>query len=99
MKLFVEQRGSGQPVVFLHPAVADSALWDPQWAAWDSYRLLRCDLPGFGQTPMRAGAINPARDVAEWLDEHGVTGAAVVGCSFGARLALELAVARPGLVR
>jgi pimeloyl-ACP methyl ester carboxylesterase len=98
--LFFEERGTGRPVLFLHPAIADSRLWDPQWAAWAStYRLVRCDLPGFGQTPMRHGAIDPAGEVAAVLDELGLTGAVVVGCSYGGRLALELAVARPELVR
>jgi pimeloyl-ACP methyl ester carboxylesterase len=39
-----------------------------------------------------------AADVAGLLDELGIQAAALVGCSLGGRVALELAVARPDLV-
>jgi pimeloyl-ACP methyl ester carboxylesterase len=92
--------GAGPPVVFLHPGLADSRLWDPQWTSFaDRYRLVRCDLPGFGETPIDGTTVAFAADVAELLDELAVTRAALVGCSLGGRVALELAVARPELVR
>ncbi|MGN6168283.1 MAG: alpha/beta fold hydrolase [Solirubrobacteraceae bacterium] len=39
-----------------------------------------------------------AHDVAALLDRHGIGRTALVGCSLGGRIALELAVARPDLV-
>jgi pimeloyl-ACP methyl ester carboxylesterase len=100
MELYAEERGTGQPVVFLHPGLADSGIWEPQWQAYDPpYRLVRCDLPGFGRTGLEAGKVCIAGDVEALLERLGVTGAALVGCSFGASIALELAVARPELVR
>jgi pimeloyl-ACP methyl ester carboxylesterase len=60
--------------------------------------LVRCDLPGFGLTPLEARTIEPARDVASLLDVLEISAAAIVGCSLGGRIALELAIARPDLV-
>jgi pimeloyl-ACP methyl ester carboxylesterase len=98
--LYHELRGEGEPVVFLSSTLTDSGGWEPQWQAYSPpYRLLRCDYPGFGRTPVRAGTLCVARDVAALLDAEGVRGAAFVGCSYGARIALELALARPELVR
>jgi pimeloyl-ACP methyl ester carboxylesterase len=93
-----EQRGEGPPVVFLHAGIVDSRMWEPQWTAWHGFRLVRCDLPGFGASPPRAGPTCAAAEVATLLDALALGPARLVGCSFGARLALELAVARPDLV-
>jgi pimeloyl-ACP methyl ester carboxylesterase len=99
MTLHHELTGSGAPVVLLHEGITDSRMWDPQWSTFARrYRLLRCDLAGFGSTPLPASSLGHARSVAELLDEVGITRAAVVGCSLGGRVALELAVARPDLV-
>ncbi len=100
MALHYEIKGDGPAVVFLHPGLADSRVWDPQWASFVTcYRLVRCDLAGFGRTPLESRTMRPARDVASLLDLLDITAAAIVGCSLGGRIALELAVARPDLVR
>jgi 3-oxoadipate enol-lactonase len=99
VKLHHEVEGDGPDVVFLHEAIADSGAWDPQWRSFDGYRRIRFDLRGFGRTPVGTLPLTHARDVAELLDELDVSGAALVGCSLGGRIALELAIARPELVR
>jgi pimeloyl-ACP methyl ester carboxylesterase len=86
--------------VLLHPAVGDSRIWDPQWEAFTRrYRTLRCDLPGFGRSPLQSTRFSNAGSVERLLDALNLTQAALVGCSLGGRVALELAVARPDLVR
>lgn len=97
--IFHEVAGEGEPVVFLHAGIADSRMWDPQWVTFDGYRRIRLDVPGFGRTPITSPRVTFAREVAALLDELGVSGAALVGTSLGGRVALELAVARPDLVR
>jgi pimeloyl-ACP methyl ester carboxylesterase len=96
--LWHEVTGSGPPVVLLHEGIADSRMWDPQWESFAGYRRLRCDLTGFGRSPIAPPVVCHARDVASLLDEVGISGAALVGCSLGGRVALELAIARPELV-
>jgi pimeloyl-ACP methyl ester carboxylesterase len=96
--LFHEVVGEGHDVVFVHPGIADSRVWDPQWASFEGYRRIRLDLRGFGRSPAGSPPLSLARDVVSLLDELGVSQAAVVGTSLGGRVALELAVARPDLV-
>ena len=54
------------------------------------HRALAPDLPGFGDAPLEPGTIAYVDHVAALLDRP----AAVVGCSFGGRIALELALAQ-----
>jgi 3-oxoadipate enol-lactonase len=73
---------------------------EPQWTSFAGrHRLLRLDLAGFGRTPIETLPLTHARDVACLLDELGISAAGLVGASMGGRVALELAVARPDLVR
>jgi 3-oxoadipate enol-lactonase len=95
-----EQTGSGFPVLFVHEAIADGRMWEPQWRSFaDRYRLLRVDLAGFGRSPIERVPLTHARDVLALLDELGIAETAVVGGSMGGRVSLELAVARPDLVK
>lgn len=69
--------------------------------ALSGYRHIRADLPGFGLSPPPPeawGAADYAACLAAALDECGLPGpAVVVGHSFGGRVAVCLAAARPDL--
>jgi 3-oxoadipate enol-lactonase len=93
-----EVAGTGPDVVLIHPGIADSRIWDPQWSSFESYRRIRLDLPGFGLTPLTEPRLGFARAVEELLGKLEVSRAALVGTSVGGRTALELAIARPELV-
>jgi 3-oxoadipate enol-lactonase len=73
-------------------------MWDPLWdrltASFDTVRL---DLRGFGgsTTAPEAGWSNPA-DVLATLDALGIERTHVVAASFGAGVAVETALVRPG---
>ena len=71
-------------------------MWEPQVEALEAagHRALASDLPGFGDAPLEPGTIAYVDHAASLLDAP----AAVVGCSFGGRIAIELAAARPDLV-
>ncbi|MFE1903700.1 alpha/beta fold hydrolase [Streptomyces gardneri] len=86
-------------VVLLHSGVCDRRMWDGQFSALADagHRVVRCDLRGFGETPVDA-AHTHADDVRDLLDHLGIDRAAVVGSSFGGQIALELAVRHPGHV-
>lgn len=100
MAVYSEVAGEGPVVALVHEGICDSRMWDSQWAAWSgSYRLLRVDLRGYGRTPLGSEPYSHARDVIDALEEHGLERTALVGVSLGGRVALEVAVARPDLVR
>lgn len=83
-------------VLLLHAGVADGRMWAAQVDALRSagHEAQAPDLPGWGTEPMRPGRLSYVEHVAALLDGP----ATVVGCSFGGRVALELAVERPDLV-
>lgn len=50
-RLYYESRGTGLAVVFVHAGIADSGMWDTQFAALASdYRVVRYDMRNFGRT-------------------------------------------------
>ena len=89
------------PVVLVHAGVADRRMWDPQWPALTAVRdTVRLDLRGFGDSTRRPrGPLDPVADVLATLDLLGVDACHVVASSFGAGVAVEVALSRPGLVR
>ncbi|MFE7408226.1 alpha/beta fold hydrolase [Isoptericola sp. NPDC057559] len=102
----------GAPAVLLvHAGVADRRMWDAVVPALArTFRVIRPDLRGFGDSPLPVGdgptadgepdlRYTNAGDLAALLDELDVADAAVVGSSFGGKVALELTTAHPGRVR
>jgi len=89
------------PVVLVHAGVADRRMWDPQWAGLTGSRdAVRLDLRGFGGSDRPpAGALDPVTDVLDTLEHLGVTECHLVASSFGAGVAVEVALTRPDLVR
>jgi pimeloyl-ACP methyl ester carboxylesterase len=92
--------GEGPDLVLLHQAIGDRHLWDDQWP-WltAEYRVLRPDHRGFGESPLTVEPFTRAGDVAELMEAVGMGPAIVVAGSMSGRVALELTVARPELVR
>jgi 3-oxoadipate enol-lactonase len=98
-RLYSEVAGEGPPLVFLHAGICDSRMWESQWARFrDRNRVLRCDLSGFGRSPLRPGRYSHPGDVIALLEELELGPATLVGASLGGGVALQVAVARPDLV-
>ncbi|SFY40048.1 branched-chain amino acid aminotransferase [Streptomyces atratus] len=95
-----DMAGTGDTVVLLHSSACDRRMWDPQWQTLldAGYRVVRCDFRGYGETPVPDRPNNDADDVRELLDALGIERAAVVGSSYGGRVALEFAARWPGRV-
>jgi len=92
---------AGQPpVVLLHAGVCDRRMWDHQWDTLRTtgHRVLRLDLPGFGDSPLPAGAFNSPEIIHDLLDELGLDRVSLVGASFGGKIATEIAARWPKLV-
>jgi pimeloyl-ACP methyl ester carboxylesterase len=74
-------------------------MWDAEYADLASrFRVVRMDLRGFGCSPHSPGPFAYHEDVAEVLRAAGIERAVLVGCSFGSTVAIETALAHPGLV-
>lgn len=83
-------------VLLLHAGIADRRMWASQLDALAAagHHPVAPDLPGFGDAALEPGVVDYVALAAAQLNAPG----AVVGCSFGGRIALELALARPDLV-
>src|SRR5688500_6306256 len=99
-RIHYEIDGSGEPIVFIHAGVANLRMWDDQVAALrETYRCIRYDTRGFGQTETEAVEFSNRADVAAVLDRAGARSAHVVGLSRGAMIALDFALEQPERVR
>jgi 3-oxoadipate enol-lactonase len=97
-RLYVEEAGSGEPVVFLHPGLWDSRTWDPQFASFaERYRVLRLDARGYGRSsrPEPGVPYSHVQDLLAVLDDAGIERAALVGCSMGGATAIDFTLEHP----
>jgi 3-oxoadipate enol-lactonase len=94
-----EESGEGPPVLFIHAGICDHRMWEPQWRSFaTSHRVVRCDLPGFGRTPIQTNhRYSHAGDIIDVIETLELRDPTIVGCSAGALVGLEVALARPDL--
>lgn len=87
-------------VVLLHSSVCDRRMWDPQWGPLlaAGFRVVRPDFRTCGDSPAAEAPYSDDGDVRELLDHLGIRRAAVVGASYGGRVALQLAALHPDRV-
>jgi pimeloyl-ACP methyl ester carboxylesterase len=106
VRLHYVERGSGQPLVLLHgngSMIEDfesSGLID---LAAKDYRVIVFDRPGFGHSDRPRNVVwtpdAQAELIKRGLERLGVSNAIVLGHSWGASVAVALALKYPGLVR
>jgi pimeloyl-ACP methyl ester carboxylesterase len=98
--LFWRRGGRGPAVVLLHGGFLDHRVWaDAHDALSAGYDVVSVDFRGAGQSSREPTPHSPSQDLIDLLDELGLTRGALVGCSMGARAALEVAALRPERVR
>jgi pimeloyl-ACP methyl ester carboxylesterase len=100
--IFYRESGEGFPLVFLHGYCESHTLWEHFSAELSSgFRVIRPDLPGFGQSgllPTPFVLADVAIRLADWLASVGVERCVLIGHSLGGYIALEMARHRPGLL-
>ncbi len=95
-KLHYETKGSGPAIVFVHAGIADSRMWDDQWDVFaEHYQVIRYDARGFGQTVSADVEYANHDDIRALLDHLGIQKAALIGCSRGGQIAIDVILANP----
>lgn len=86
-------------ILLVHAGVCDRRMWQPQWEALAArWRTIRVDLRGFGESDLRpTEPFAHHTDIIALLDELDAGPAHLVGCSLGAGVVTEVALARPEL--
>jgi pimeloyl-ACP methyl ester carboxylesterase len=99
-RLACRTSGTGTPVVLVHAGIADSRMWDalvPRLAA--DHTVVRYDLRGYGGSSLPPGEFSHVEDLAAVVAATTQGPVHLVGASLGGRVALDLALDRPDLVR
>lgn len=103
VRTYYEEDGAGEPLVLLHPGLADSRAWESNLPGLaKNFRVYRPDRRGHGRTPDVDGPITyeqMALDTVAFLEQVVGGSAHLVGHSDGAPVALLVALRRPDLVR
>lgn len=102
-KLYYEETGSGEPLLFLHGASWDLHQWDHQIAHFASdYRVIAMDARGHGQSSLPQGKVSPDmfwQDACALLNHLHIDSAIVCGLSLGGHTAIQLAFQAPEKVK
>ncbi len=98
-RLYYETMGTGHPLVLVHAGIADSRMWDDQFADFaEHYRVIRYDIRGFGKSVMPPGSSSTSRDLHGMLTALGITRSHVVGLSIGGGIAIDFTLQHPEMV-
>ena len=99
--VYYEIAGAGAPFVMIHAGIADSRQWSHEFAHFQqSFRVLRCDLRGYGKSEPVDGEFSRMNDLIALLDYvHMAQPLILMGCSMGGGLALDYALAHPPRAR
>jgi pimeloyl-ACP methyl ester carboxylesterase len=103
VRLYVEQAGDGDDVLFISGLADEGACWADQVAGLaDRWRVTTFDNRGVGRSDVPDGEYRIrdfAADTVALLDTLSISRAHVVGSSMGGAIAQELALAHPQRVR
>lgn len=98
IRIFVQERGEGIPLLFIHPPLLTSTNFYHQWVSLSQhFRIILFDIRGHGQseastTPISYGLI--VQDMERILDALGIDQVFCCGYSTGTSIALEFALTR-----
>jgi 3-oxoadipate enol-lactonase len=98
-ELNYEVTGDGPAVVLVHEGICDLRMWDELAESLATeFTVLRYDLRGYGDSTLPPGPFSQNRDLLALLDHVGIEQAALVGVSYGGRVALDTAFVAPDRV-
>jgi pimeloyl-ACP methyl ester carboxylesterase len=98
--IYYESKGKGPPLVLIHGGQMDRRMWDFQFEEFaNEYRVIRCDIRGFGKSDVPLRPYSYAEDLTSLLKHLKVDKASVAGLSLGAAIAMDFAIVHPEMVK
>jgi pimeloyl-ACP methyl ester carboxylesterase len=102
-ELYVEQRGSGEPLLLLHGGTGIGGDWNVVFTNGDpdGFRVIVPDLRGHGRSTNPSGTFTfrqAAGDMLGLLDHLGVERVKAIGLSMGAKTLLHMATLQPARI-
>jgi 3-oxoadipate enol-lactonase len=95
-RLWYDEAGRGPAIVLLHGGLGDSGLWEPAVPFLaEHFRTIRTDFRFFGRSAGPAVPFSHVDDVLGLLDALALGRAALVGLSYGGRVAIDVALRAP----
>ncbi|MBS4175924.1 2-succinyl-6-hydroxy-2,4-cyclohexadiene-1-carboxylate synthase [Lederbergia citrea] len=101
VEYYIDVRGEGEPLVFLHGFTGDSTTWEKvSLLLSQSFQIIAVDIIGHGKTASpgdisRYTMSNVAKDIIVILNQLKINKAHILGYSMGGRLALSFAMLYP----
>ena len=94
-----EVAGTGHPLTLIHAGIADKRMWDAQFATFaESYRVVRYDIRGYGQSTFPAGPYTMREDLRALLQYLGIARTHLIGISMGGSIAIDFTLDYPEMV-
>jgi 3-oxoadipate enol-lactonase len=96
-----EVDGDGPAVTLIHPGLWDMRTWDAEFARLvdSGYTAIRYDVRGYGRSSRLTGeSYSNVRDLVAVLDSLEVATTALVGCSMGGEIAIDVTLEHPDRV-
>ena len=101
--MYVEQHGSGEPIIFLHGGMGSSNSWADQVEFFSkNYRVITPESRGQGRTTDSKAALTyhlMAEDTVQLMDKLKISSAYIVGWSDGGNIGIDMAIHHPDRVK
>lgn len=98
-RVFFEEFGVGEPLIFIHGRTLDSRMWRPQIDLLKTkYRCIAYDLNGFGKSELPHSGYDPVLTLKELFNHMGLSKASLIALSLGTHVAINFALEYPNLI-
>ena len=103
IELYYQEKGSGEPFIFLHGNGEDSTYFENQIEYFQSkYHVIALDTRGHGKSPRGSAPFTIeqfSRDLYEFMQMHQISNAVILGFSDRANIAMRFAMKHPDMVK
>lgn len=103
IELYYEEKGSGEPFIFLHGNGEDCSYFKYQTDYFKSkYRVIAMDTRGHGKSPRGDSPFTIeqfSRDLYDFMKMHHILNAVILGFSDGANIAMKFAIKHSDMIK